>query len=235
MKARVFAYLRVSTFEQKDKGGYARQKETVDNFCREQGYHIMRTFGDQQSGATAFENRVQLQECLDLCTQATGVNIIVVERVDRIARDMIEQEVFLRECAKRKVLVFVAETGEEMVQADSTPDRKLIRRIMGALAEWDKDQTAKKLLAGRRRKKLLTGKPCGGPAPYQNAEVIALIVSARCNGISYQRIAARFNTDHIPAPDGGRYWFPTTVKRIFDRESGTLYDTTGGRCEMVFK
>lgn len=216
---RVFAYLRVSTAEQLDNGGLARQRQVVSIFCEQKGWSVLRTFEDQQSGGAKFESRRKLQECLDLCSNATGVNIIVVERADRIARDMIEQEVFLRECAKRKVLVYVAETGEELVGADASPDRKLIRRILGALAEWEKDQIARKLLEGRRRKKLLTGKPCGGPAPYDNREVITKIVGLRCEGLSYQEIAARLNTEHVPTPGGTKFWFPAAVKRVFDRES----------------
>lgn len=215
---RVFAYIRVSTTEQLDKGGYERQLQSVTKFCEQKGWTIFRVFEDQQSGGAAFESRRKLQECLDLCNNVTGVTAIVVERADRIARDMIEQEIFFRECAKRKVLVYSADSGEELVEADADPTRKLIRRIIGALAEWEKDQIARKLLAGRRRKKLLTGKPCGGPQPYANKAVISRIISMRCQNMGFYQIASRFNTEKL-APPAGRFWFPATIKRIFDRES----------------
>jgi len=218
---RVFAYIRVSTTEQLDKGGYERQLQSVTKFCEQKGWTIFRVFEDQQSGGAAFESRRKLQECLDLCNNVTGVTAIVVERADRIARDMIEQEIFFRECAKRKVLVYSADSGEELVEADADPTRKLIRRIIGALAEWEKDQIARKLLAGRRRKKLLTGKPCGGPEPYSDRGAIDYIVSLRCKGMGYHKIAAHLNTlkcAYTP-PGGGKFWFPATIKRIFDRES----------------
>lgn len=215
---RVFAYLRVSTLEQLDKGGHERQLQAVVKFCDSKQWAILRAFNDQQSGGDKFEDRRKLQECLDLCGNATGVSIIVVERADRIARDMIEQEIFFRECAKRKILVYAVDSGEEMVEADADPTRKMMRRIIGALAEWEKDQTARKLLAGRRRKALLTGKPCGGPAPYNNRPVIEEALSMRDAGCSYRDIASRFNTKHVPTPGGTAYWFPATVQRIVERE-----------------
>ncbi len=227
MSTRVFAYLRVSTAEQLDKGGHKRQIEEIQRFCTTKGFVVVRDFGDQQSGGDKFEARKKLQECLDLCTNATNVMTIVVERADRIARDMIEQEVFLRECEKRGVLVYSADSGEELVMADSDPTRKLIRRIMGALAEWEKDQTAKKLLAGRRRKKFETGKPCGGPQPYGEAAnparrqseqaVIAEIMALYNAGNSFLGIARALRISGFPPPSG-KWWHHETIRRIVHRE-----------------
>src|SRR3970282_1778973 len=97
---------------------------------------------------------------------AYDVRTIVVERADRIARDLIVAELFFRECKSRGIEVYAADSGEELVNAEADPTRKLIRQVLGALAEWDKSQIVRKLQDGRRRKKAETGWPCGGPVVF---------------------------------------------------------------------
>jgi len=221
---KVFAYLRVSTKEQLDGGGFDRQLDTITTLTGARGWPIARVFKDQQSGGTEFDGRAGLQEILSLAGEcnALGIDTVVVENASRIARDLIVQELFLTECRKKGIKVYAADTGEELVMADADPSRVLMRQIFGALAQWEKSQTVLKLQAGRRKKARETGEPCGGPKPYGQTEqekmVIAEILKLRKLGKSLQSIAHYLAGMGFPAP-GGDYWHKATVHTIILRHS----------------
>jgi DNA invertase Pin-like site-specific DNA recombinase len=220
---KVFAYLRVSTKEQLDGGGFDRQLETIRSLCASKGWTVARTFKDQQSGATEFDNRAGLQEVLALAGEcnALGIDTVVVENASRIARDLIVQELFLTECRKRGIKVVTADTGEEIVMANADPSRVMMRQIFGAVAQWEKSMLVLKLQAGRRRKARDTGEPCGGPKPYglttSEKAVIADIWKYRQRGCTFRYIAALLQEQGFPAPNSS-YWHSATVYHLFNRE-----------------
>jgi DNA invertase Pin-like site-specific DNA recombinase len=220
---KVFAYLRVSTKEQVETGGFHRQAEAIETFCAGREWTISRAFKDQQSGGDEFADRAALREILDLAgpNSALGIDTVVVERADRIARDLMVQEIFLRECRKKGIKVYASDSGEELVLEGADPTRVLIRQILGALAQWEKSQIVMKLSAGRRKKARETGKPCGGPQPYGQTEseraVIADIVAMRKKKRTFLWIASHLNESGFPAPSG-KYWHSGTVFSIAQRE-----------------
>jgi len=221
---KVFAYLRVSTREQIDGGGFDRQLATILSFTEHRGWDVARTFRDQQSGGTEFDNRGGLRELLSLAGRdsALGVDTIIVENATRIARDLMVQEIFLAECRKLGVKVFAADCGEELVLANADPTRVLIRQILGALAQWEKAQIVLKLQAGRRKKARETGAPCGGPKPYGQTESERAVIGdiwrfRRTNGWTFRRIAQELRAIGYPAP-GGRCWHTGTVGTLYCRE-----------------
>jgi DNA invertase Pin-like site-specific DNA recombinase len=93
------------------------------------------------------------------------VDTIIIERADRLSRDLIVSELFLRDCKEKNVKIYTSDSGEEIVNSNGDPTRTLIRQILAAVAQWDKSVICKKLQAGRRAKAERTGKPCGGPQP----------------------------------------------------------------------
>lgn len=221
---RVFAYLRVSTAHQLDGYGFDRQKEACQKLAALNGWSIARVFEEQESGSVDSMDRPKLLEALNLCGGGAGYDTILVERVDRIARDLVVAELFFRECKKRGVKIYSADTGEELVDAEGDPTRKLIRQILGALAEWDKSQTCKKLQAGRRKKKHETGKPCGGSYPFgdhpnpviRRTQQMTLwhILGSTREGKSLAWIADSLFRRRMLNPHGGERWSRSSVHAI---------------------
>lgn len=220
MNTNAFIYMRVSTREQAEGDGFPRQLEKCEKFCAEKGFSVLRRFQEQESGSHEFADRDAMSEMMDLCGPATS-KIVVVERADRVARDLIVQELFLKACKEKGILVYCADSGEEIVQAAGDPTRKLIRQILGAVSEWDKAQIVLKLQAGRRRKKRETGKPCGGPPPYGQTDsekaVVAEVVHLRKKGFTFDRICFMLKEKGFPPQKGGYRWYRTCVKNIYDR------------------
>lgn len=229
---RVFAYLRVSTANQIDGDGFARQEEACEAFAAKNGWAVLRVFREQQSGSDEWADRKLLSEALELASGNVGVDTIVLERADRLSRDLIVSELFLRECKEKNVKIYTADSGEEIVNSNGDPTRTLIRQILAAVAQWDKAVLCRKMQAGRRATSERTGKPCGGPQPnpygdrggvaQKNSErgVIRHILNLRNEGFSYDCIAEKLRNARIktpnpcPKPNVPWYWQGKTVERI---------------------
>lgn len=249
---RVFIYCRVSTASQTDGDGFPRQESACREFAAKKGWHVSRVFKEQQTGSDEWTDRKQLSEAMKLASRpeeapGAAVNIfnlgadipshavdtIIIERSDRLARDLIVAEVFLRKCKENGVQVFAADSGQEIVNAEENPTRTLIRQVLGAVAQFDKSCIVQKMQAGRRAKSAHTGKPCGGPQPspygdrggiaQRNLErsVVRLIFDLRAQDVSYGRIARRLYNARVKNPNGGAggpnpsfSWSGKTVHRI---------------------
>lgn len=219
---KVFVYTRVSTAQQIDGDGHPRQEAACYDFIDAKGaWEVVRTFNEQTSGTVEAMDRKILSECIELCGAAFDVHTIVVERADRIARDLIVSELFFRECARRGIEVYSADSGEELVNSDADPSRKLIRQVLGALAQWEKSSTAKKLLAGRKRTKELTGFPCGGKPVFgtkpEQVKWVWRILRMHRDGQSTAGIRNRLNYyGPYRLEKIRKHWFPGQISRVIE-------------------
>lgn len=216
-ETRFLVYSRVSTAAQVDGDGPVRQEEVCRKFAEAKGWVFRGSYFDGGvSGATSCVNRPQFAKLLNDCPKRE-IRTIVVERADRIARDLIESELLIRECKAMGIEIWCADSGEELVfSPDQDPTRVLIRQIMGALSEWEKNVIVKKLQAGRRKMIAETGR-CGGHEPYSVPAVIEIIWRAGQAGCKFAAIARDLNKLEIESPKG-KLWSPKTVKRILKRE-----------------
>ena len=218
------AYLRVSGLGQVEGDGFVRQLQAVTAYAKHAGLTIVETYRDEGvSGKKDLANRPGLAALLDR-VQANGVRIVLVERADRIARDLIISETILGQLRTRGVKCFDAE-GIELTAADGDSTRKLIRQVLGAVAEFDRDVTVQKLMAARERVRARDGR-CEGRKPYGStpAEKVVLerVRSLRRYGspirgrrLSYAKIADVLNAEGVPTRTGST-WQPSTVYGILE-------------------
>lgn len=151
--------------------------------------------------------------------RSNGIRLVLVERADRLARDLMVSEILLAEFHKLGVQVVAADS----TVSDDDPTRKLIRQVLGAVAEFDRSVLVAKLKAARIRKRRVTGR-CEGRKPFGTKpgeeETLALIRRLRRkprNGerLSYDAIAARLNADGVPTRSG-KLWAGPTVCGILN-------------------
>jgi len=90
---------------------------------------------------------------------------VLIERADRLARDLMVSEVILGQFRDLGVTVIEAEGGSDLTVADGDPTRKLIRQVLGAVSEFDKSVTVLKLRAARDRIRRRDGR-CEGRKPF---------------------------------------------------------------------
>jgi DNA invertase Pin-like site-specific DNA recombinase len=96
---------------------------------------------------------------MDLEENGHGVKTILIEKVDRLARDPMVQEAIIGDLRGKGVNLISVLEGDDLLSND--PTRTLVRQVPGATAQYDKQMTVLKLRAARERKRARTGK-CEG-------------------------------------------------------------------------
>lgn len=167
MKA--FSYVRVSSKGQSDGDGFPRQRAKIAAWAKSAGAVIVREFAeDGVSGTSEVKDRPALTDLL-ATIMANGVRVVVVEKADRLARDLIVSELILAEFAKLGVTVYEAEGGTDLTGAPDNPTGRLIRQILAAVAEFDKTSIVLRTRAARERIRR-SGKRCEGRKPFGQTE-----------------------------------------------------------------
>ena len=159
---KAFAYLRVSGKGQIDGDGFTRQLEAIKRYPKDHEIRVVEVFQEKGvGGAKDLENRPAFLEMMT-ALHSDGVKLVLVEKLDRLARDLMVQETIIGDLRKHGFdLVSVMEP--DLLQDD--PPRKLMRQIMGAIAEYEKTMIVLKLRGARMRAKARTGR-CKGAKPY---------------------------------------------------------------------
>lgn len=216
-----FAYLRVSSNGQVKGHGFQRQEETVTRFAAENGFAVAQTFRDAFTGTEA--DRPEFNRMVATIL-GNGVRTILVESLDRLARDVMVQSLLLAKLAQHGITLINCVTGEDVTAAMSEdPMRKALIQIQSVFSELEKSRLVSKLRRAREAKKDATGK-CEGRKAYGEKpgeqEVVELMRSLRRKRegkrMSFARIAQELNAREVPTRTRAR-WHTTTVKNILTR------------------
>lgn len=214
MKA--FAYLRVSGKGQVDGDGFDRQLVACQSFATVQSLDIVEVFREEGvSGAKELDDRPALSE-LFAALEENGIKTVIVEKLDRLARDLMVQETIISDMQKHGYTLL---STAEPDLCSQDPTRVLMRQIFGAIAQYDKAMVVLKLRGARQRKKSRTGKGEGrhafGEKPGE-AEIVEEIKTLRRGGYTFRKIADALNYRERPTRSGGP-WRDSVVAKIFTR------------------
>jgi DNA invertase Pin-like site-specific DNA recombinase len=241
---RAIAYLRVSGLGQVDKDGEQRQSEAIHAFCNQHGLHYSeQRFEKGVSGTVEALDRPAFLEVLELIARADEdwdraselhsadsdirkANCrpcVVVERMDRLARDLMVQELLLRECREREIEVYAADQPFlDQASNDGDPTRKLFRQMLGALAEWEKSVLVLKLRKARDRKRIETGR-CEGQLPFyktqRGEEILRRITEYQKESLSIPTIVRYLNESELTTCNG-KQWTKRAVLHIVQKSKG---------------
>jgi DNA invertase Pin-like site-specific DNA recombinase len=216
-----FAYLRVSSKGQVKGHGFDRQEETISGFAAENGYYVKDTFRDAFTGTEA--DRPEFNRMVATIL-GNGVRTILVESLDRLARDVMVQSLLLAKLAQHGVTLVNCVTGEDVTASMSEdPMRKALIQIQSVFSELEKSRLVGKLRKAREAKKEQSGK-CEGRKAFGEKdgeqEIIALMRSLRRKRsgkqMSFAKIANELNRQKIPTRTGAP-WQTTTVRNIISR------------------
>lgn len=215
-------YLRVSSKGQILGDGFDRQLDTIQKraefeniflktVVREEGVSGTKDSGDRPALSSLLEALVQDPEC----------STILVERADRVARDLIVSELLLKECRELGITVIEAESGQDLTKDDpDDPTSRLIRQLLAAVAEFEKSSLVLKLRKARQRKK---GRGTGGKEgqkPYgaleHEKDGLRRIQELIDDGYGPSVIAECLNLEQIVTRRGGK-WTKQSVHTIVQR------------------
>jgi DNA invertase Pin-like site-specific DNA recombinase len=210
---KAFGYLRVSSQGQVEGDGFTRQRSAIEFYAKSNGIRIVRWFEEQGvSGTTELVDRPALQDML-VALMSNGIRIVLIEKLDRLARDLMVQETILADMQKRGFeLVSVMEPD----LCTNDPSRTLVRQIMGAVAQYDKTMIVLKTRAARQRIRA-KGVRCEGRKPFGartgEQEIVERMLALRGQKMNWEAIANTLNAESIKTRTGNQ-WFPNTVRRI---------------------
>jgi DNA invertase Pin-like site-specific DNA recombinase len=224
---KIFAYLRVSDSTQvekdgKPKDGFTRQLKACTDYALRNNLEIAGVYKEDISG-TEYNRPVLAQLMVSLEKNHHGVRTVIIERLDRLARDLMIQEAIIRDFQIKGFTLISTEEGPDLT--DNSPTRKFIRQVLGAVAEYDKTMLVAKLRASRDRMRAATGR-CEGRLGYKGTkEGIALErrIKALYSKPKYgkrktlREIAEALNAEGILTINH-RVWTSSSVRDvIFDR------------------
>lgn len=178
----------------------------------------MREFRERAvPGGTELDNRPALMELLEALA-ADGVKLVLVEKLDRLARDLLVQETIIGDLVKRGFQLISA-YEPDLLKDD--PSRKLMRQVFGAIAEYEKAMLVAKLRGARERMRA-RGERCEGPLPFgrdeDEQEILRRLKELRASGLTYAQVAEQANAERLPTRFAGR-WHTTSVHRILKRDA----------------
>jgi DNA invertase Pin-like site-specific DNA recombinase len=193
------------------------------------GVHV----DDGKSGSNGMAEREGLADALE-SLRIGFADVLVVPSLDRLARDLIVQEQLIAEVRRIGAEIRSAAAGEDAYLRDDPddPSRRLVRQVLGSVAEYERAMASLRLRRGRRAKIRRDGW-AGGPVPYgwraENKQlvhdlaeqsVIRLATKLRGQGASLREIARRLETDGQWPRRPGASWHPVSIARMLG-ESGS--------------
>ncbi len=217
---KAFAYLRVSSQGQVDGHGLERQRKAIRTYAQAHGYQIVQTYREEGVSGT-LEDRPALADMLVSLEQNDhGVKTVLIEKLDRLARDLMVQEAIIRDFQAMGFSLVSTTEGPDLCADD--PTRKLIRQVFGAIAEYDKSMLVQKLRAARERKRAREGK-CEGRKGYRDSEAgRSIIAKARAlrrkpkygRQRSYVQVSKELNRQGVQTMTGKPWTGPMVQKLL---------------------
>jgi DNA invertase Pin-like site-specific DNA recombinase len=201
-------YLRTSSAANVGDGkdSEVRQRKAIESYATRGGMLIVDwCFDAAVSGADPIESRPGFTAALARIA-SNGIRTIIVETANRFARDLMVQEVGFAMLRELGVTLIAADSPASFL--DDGPTSKLIRQILGAVAEFDKAMTVAKLKGARDRVRRRAGK-CEGRKSYaeRNPELVALAkeIKGRGGRVSLRQVAAELELRGHTTASGERY------------------------------
>ena len=158
------AYFRTSSAANvgPDKDSLARQRAAVAAYAKARGLEVVREFHDAAvSGADPIDRRPGFVAMLaHLHAGGGGARVILVETASRFARDLAVQLTGHDLLKARGIELVPVDAPDHF--ADDTPTARMVRQILGAVAEFEKASLVLKLKGARDRKSAALGRRVEG-------------------------------------------------------------------------
>lgn len=223
MKA--IAYLRVSTREQAESGlGLDAQRAACESLAADMGAELLAVHVDAGvSGAADLDKCPALLDALDALDKGA---VLIVAKRDRLGRDVYRLALVERMAAR---------AGASIVSADGAgngddPAALLMRRMVDAFAEYERQLIAARTRAALQRKRA-RGESTG-QAPYgfrvdedgatlipdeSEQRILSAIRAAKARGLSQRAIARTLNDEGL-RNRSGRVWNQVVIGKLLRRD-----------------
>jgi DNA invertase Pin-like site-specific DNA recombinase len=206
---RVIGYVRVSTDEQGVSGlGLEAQRSAIHAECRRRGWTLVRVEEDVAGGAKL--DRPGLTAAVQAVASA-DVDGLVVAKLDRLSRSVADFSALLERFRAKGWGLVILDLG-----IDTTT---IMGEAMATMAATFA-QVERRRIGERTREALAVKKAQGvrlGRRSGVEPSVVRRMRRQRAGGKTLAWIAAKLNADGVPTAQGGREWYPATVRDVLAR------------------
>ena len=217
---KAYGYLRVSGKGQVQGDGFTRQEKAIRDYAAANGIEVVRVFKEEGVSGTLRDRPTLARVMLHLEENGEDVNAIVIEKMDRLARDLMVQESIINDLQKNGFDLISTCEGPDLLSND--PTRKLVRQVMGSIAEYDKCMTVLKLKASRDRIRA-AGTKCEGRKSYSEVAPATIAEIKRLRRKpkggrrrTFEQVAAILNAQGISTATGTP-WTGNNISTLLHR------------------
>lgn len=217
---KAYAYLRVSGLGQVAGDGFKRQEKAIRDYAALHGLEVVKVFKEEGVSGSLQDRPTLARLLVDLEENHHGIKTLIVEKLDRLARDLMVQEAIINDLKKKGFRLISALEGSDLISGD--PTRKLVRQMLGAIAEYDKTMIVLKLRASRDRLRAKGMKVEGQKSLKETQpELLNRIKLLRRPHKDHKRLTLREIADRLNKEDfktkQGKAWTADNVANIMKR------------------
>jgi DNA invertase Pin-like site-specific DNA recombinase len=181
------------------------QEKAIRKECEKRGFELVALYSD--AGLPESQGRPALSAALASLNEGNG-SILMVTKLDRLTRSM---------HVAARVLASAERGGWSIIALDSAVDTTSTEggALIQVLALFD--EMERKLLGEREaRPEFTIRRPAArlGRPSTLSADIVGRIVDERKNGSTWAAIADQLNEDAVPTAQGGKQWYPATVRHV---------------------
>jgi len=170
VKRPALAYLRTSSSSNvgEDKDSDKRQFAAIKAYAKRAGYEIALPpyYDAAVSGADQIAGRLGFSAMLTYMREHPEVRTVLVENASRFARDLAVQ--ITGHDLLKSMGIDLVPVDAPGYFTEETPTATLVRNVLGAVSQFQKDALVQQLRAARERKRAVYGK-CGGRRSHAEA------------------------------------------------------------------
>jgi DNA invertase Pin-like site-specific DNA recombinase len=206
----VLGYVRVSTEEQGDSGaGLEAQRRAIAAECKRRGWELLEVIEDAGFSAKDLK-RPGIQEALRVLKEGDAKALLAAKH-DRLSRTMIDCTGLMATAQKQGWALVALDCAVDT----TTPAGEAMANELATVAQFER-----RLISLRTREALAVKKSQGvrlGRPSTMPKKIIKRIKRERVAGKTLAAIADRLNADGVPTAQGGRRWYPATVRYTLGR------------------
>ena len=204
---RVLGYVRVSTGSRRANGaGLQAQREAISRECEKRGWELVEIIEDAGvSGKTL--KRPGIADAL-VRLEAGEADALMAAKLDRLSRSMLDFTALMALAQKQRWAIVVLDLNVDT----TTPAGEAMAHMLATFAQFERrliGQRTREALAVRRSQGVRLGRPRTLPD-----DLVQRISAARASGLSLGKIAATLNDGGVPTAQGGKRWYPSTVRAV---------------------
>ena len=141
----VAIYPRVSTMRQVEEGfSMEAQRDNLTYFATSQGWNVYGDYGDEGISGKSVEDRPGVKRLIN-DIKLKKIDVVVLYKFDRLTRDSRDTEDFIELIQNYNILVYALSGGKVDV---STPSGRFNTRILGAAAQFEREQIVDRVVDG---------------------------------------------------------------------------------------